>query len=179
MAEATPGRVERGEQAEARAGNSATRGGPKLELSRRRLKNWSKLGPSATLVHAPTYWCLYLLYIAGAPRTSRHEFQYNNKHSEVATNINKSSPRPKAHVANCYLHRCRSRVRRARSSQALPRLQRARGAPPSVQPCQTSPTGCSTRTVQKQDACKQASRQADRREEDSKRSSKQQTVDNM
>ena len=48
-----PARVERGEQGEARPGNSAPGGGPQLGLSRRQLKTWSKSDPSATLVQPP------------------------------------------------------------------------------------------------------------------------------
>ena len=49
-AEGVPGRVDRGEQGVARAGNSAPRGGIQLEFFRRRLKTWSKSDPSASLV---------------------------------------------------------------------------------------------------------------------------------
>ena len=42
----SPGRVERGEQGEARPGNSAPRDGPQLELFfRSRLSTWSKTDP--------------------------------------------------------------------------------------------------------------------------------------
>ena len=41
-AEASPGRVRRGEQGEARRANSTPNGGPHLELGRLRLTTWSK-----------------------------------------------------------------------------------------------------------------------------------------
>ena len=58
-AEANPGSVGRGEQGEARPGNSAPRGGPQLELFRRRLKTWSQLGLLIAEMTGPTY--LYIL----------------------------------------------------------------------------------------------------------------------
>ena len=59
-ADANPVRVGRVEQGDARAGNSAARGGPQLELSRRQLKTWSKSEPLAALVPGPTFYYLYL-----------------------------------------------------------------------------------------------------------------------
>ena len=58
--EATPGRGKRDEQAEAHAGNSAARGGPQLELSRR----WLKPGLNRSLrplswKHQHTCTCIY------------------------------------------------------------------------------------------------------------------------
>ena len=61
MAEADPDRIGRGEQGEARPENSAPRGGAQLELSRRRLKTWSKSDPSASLVRANIF--IYVLII--------------------------------------------------------------------------------------------------------------------
>ena len=49
-AKAIADRVGRGEQAEARAGNSAARVGSQLELSRRLFKTWSESEPSAAFV---------------------------------------------------------------------------------------------------------------------------------
>ena len=51
-AEADPDRVRRVEQGEARPGNSTSRGGPQLELSRRQLKTWFKSEISAALVQS-------------------------------------------------------------------------------------------------------------------------------
>ena len=56
--EGAPGRVERGAQGEARPGNSAPRSGPRLEVSRRRPKVWSKSDPSAALVQGSSYSCM-------------------------------------------------------------------------------------------------------------------------
>ena len=53
-------RVGRVEQPDARAGNSAPKGGPQLEFFRRQLKTWSKSEPSVALVQGPTYLCLHL-----------------------------------------------------------------------------------------------------------------------
>ena len=53
--EATSGRVGRGEQGEARPENSVPRSRPKLVLSRRRLKIWSKSG----LTIAEATWSTY------------------------------------------------------------------------------------------------------------------------
>ena len=60
--EAAPRRVGRGEQGEARPGNSAPSDGPQIELSRRRLKTLSKSDTVAALVQAPTYLYVYLYF---------------------------------------------------------------------------------------------------------------------
>ena len=59
-AEAAPGRVGRGEDGEARPGNSSPRGGPQLELYRRRLKTWSKSGLSIAETTGPAFLYMYL-----------------------------------------------------------------------------------------------------------------------
>ena len=62
-------RVGRDEQCEARPGNSAPRGGPQLELSRRQLETWSESEPSAALVQPfnnPP--CIYMFWLHAGMR---------------------------------------------------------------------------------------------------------------
>ena len=64
-AEAAPGRVGRGKQAEARRANSTSNVGPHLELRRVRLKTWSKSDFSiaqTTGQHICTMTCVFFLH---------------------------------------------------------------------------------------------------------------------
>ena len=63
---ATPGRVGRDEQGEARRGNTTLNGGPHLELGHLRLKTWSKSGFSIAEIWS-THLYIYEVLTRGAP----------------------------------------------------------------------------------------------------------------
>ena len=71
--EAASSRVRRAEQGEALPGSSAPRGGPQLELSRRKLKTWSKSETSAAVVQPLEFFCpcIYYTYVIAFREYSR------------------------------------------------------------------------------------------------------------
>ena len=78
-----PCRVGRGEQIEARPGNSVPRSGPHLVLSRRRIETWCISGLSIAETTGPTYFYMYVpggLCRGGLPVVSgMHDMHYENR----------------------------------------------------------------------------------------------------
>ena len=90
-AEATPCRVGRDEQSEARTGNSTPRGGPHRDQTRLRLKTWSK-GQFSRADSTPQQFCIYCRFINkrmlcpicltghSAARTPWRDFEFADRH---------------------------------------------------------------------------------------------------